>query len=65
MELARGLLFSTLLAVAEAARSAAALRPIIIAPAQFGVPKDYASLTRQLEARGHKVYVAPLTRLSW
>lgn len=41
------------------------LRPVIIAPAQFGVPKDYAGIASQLEARGHRVFVAPLTRLSW
>ena len=40
-------------------------RPVIIAPAQFGVPRDYASLKAQLETRGHTVVVAPLTRLSW
>jgi hypothetical protein len=47
------------------AAPSAALRPIIIAPAQFGVPKDYEVLARLLEERGHKVYVAPLSRLSW
>jgi pimeloyl-ACP methyl ester carboxylesterase len=41
------------------------VRPVIIAPAQFGVPKDYTSIATQLEARGHRVFVAPLTRFSW
>lgn len=39
---------------------------VIIAPAQFGVPKDYDALTRELLARGHpKVTVAPLRRFDW
>lgn len=40
-------------------------RPVIIAPAQFAVPRDYERLAELLVARGHAVYVAPLTRLSW
>jgi len=42
------------------------LPPVVIAPAQFGVPKDYDDLKAQLLARGHpSVTVAPLSRLSW
>ena len=29
------------------------LPPVVIAPAQFGVPKDYDDLKAQLLARGH------------
>lgn len=50
---------------ATAGLATKAVRPIIIAPAQFGVPRDYDTLSKQLEARGHKVFVVPLTRLSW
>ena len=43
------------------------MRPrVIIAPAQFGVPKDYEGLVQQLKERGHaEVTVAPLSRLDW
>ena len=38
---------------------------VIIAPAQFGVPKDYDDLSALLRQRGHTVACAPLSRLSW
>jgi len=39
---------------------------IVIAPAQFGVPKDYDDIKKLLLARGHpRVDAAPLSRLSW
>ena len=38
---------------------------VIIAPAQFGVPKDYDDLSALLRERGHAVACAPLSRLSW
>ena len=38
---------------------------VIIAPAQFGVPKDYDDLSELLRQRGHAVACAPLSRLSW
>lgn len=51
---------------AAAALIARAKLPIIIAPAQFGVPKDYEKLRATLLARGHpSVTVAPLTRFDW
>lgn len=46
----------------------AALRlpDVIIAPAQFGVPKDYEPLRQALLARGHeRVVVCPLRRFDW
>ena len=51
--------------IALACATKALQRPrVIIAPAQFGVPKDYDDLSaaRQL---GHTVACAPLSRLSW
>mmetsp|Transcript_29542 Transcript_29542/g.95247 ORF Transcript_29542/g.95247 Transcript_29542/m.95247 type:complete len:282 (+) Transcript_29542:1955-2800(+) len=44
----------------------ALLPSVVIAPAQFGVPADYASVRSQLLARGHpSVEVAGLSRFDW
>ena len=52
--------------IALACATKALQRPrVIIAPAQFGVPKDYDDLSELLRQRGHAVACAPLSRLSW
>ena len=52
--------------IALACATKALQRPrVIIAPAQFGVPKDYDELSELLRQRGHAVACAPLSRLSW
>ena len=52
--------------IALACATKALQRPrVIIAPAQFGVPKDYDDLSALLRQRGHTVACAPLSRLSW
>ena len=52
--------------IALACATKALQRPrVIIAPAQFGVPKDYDDLSALLRQRGHAVACAPLSRLSW
>lgn len=39
--------------------------PIVLCPAQFGTPEDYTEFVRELESRGHPVFVAPLSKLNW
>mmetsp|Transcript_14608 Transcript_14608/g.43630 ORF Transcript_14608/g.43630 Transcript_14608/m.43630 type:complete len:287 (+) Transcript_14608:174-1034(+) len=54
-------------AIAGAAALTGLNKPrVVIAPAQFGVPKDYDDIKKLLLARGHpRVDAAPLSRLSW
>eukprot|EP00746_Dinoflagellata_sp_MGD_P010188 gnl/MRDRNA2_/MRDRNA2_120950_c0_seq1.p1 gnl/MRDRNA2_/MRDRNA2_120950_c0~~gnl/MRDRNA2_/MRDRNA2_120950_c0_seq1.p1 ORF type:complete len:303 (-),score=47.22 gnl/MRDRNA2_/MRDRNA2_120950_c0_seq1:39-866(-) len=40
-------------------------RPVLICPAQLGEAKDYDSLKATLEAKGHPVYIAQLSRFDW
>jgi hypothetical protein len=39
--------------------------PLILCPAQFGVPADYEEIVGLLRTRGFETYVAPLSRLDW
>jgi hypothetical protein len=41
------------------------LKPVILAPAQFGIPDDYRELSGLLENRGYRLFVAPLSRFDW
>ena len=50
---------------ADAQGLVAKLKPVVLAPAQFGTPADYEDLRVQLERRGYILYVAPLSRLDW
>ena len=52
-------------ALANSVPSSNVLRPVLLAPAQFGVPADYEDLRTLLEARGYRLFVAPLTRFDW
>ncbi len=45
--------------------SGSALKPVILAPAQFGTPNDYDDLTHELKIRGYQLIVAPLSRFDW
>ena len=49
----------------EAARPEPTRDPIVIAPAQFGTPGDYEEFAAELRARGHPVFIAPLTKFNW
>jgi hypothetical protein len=51
--------------VSACAATKDSLRPVILAPAQFGVPDDYRDLSSLLESRGFRLFVAPLSRLDW
>uniref|UniRef100_A0A7S2UYV4 GPI inositol-deacylase n=1 Tax=Fibrocapsa japonica TaxID=94617 RepID=A0A7S2UYV4_9STRA len=42
-----------------------AKKPILIFPAQFSVPNDYLPMCQDLERRGHRAYVAELSRADW
>ena len=60
------MMITTALVLVLSTSSNALMPSVVIAPAQFGVPKDYDGVKKQLLERGHpKVEVAQLTRLDW
>lgn len=53
------------LSVEEQSKPAPSKDPILVCPAQFGTPSDYDSFAADLRARGHPVFIAPLTKFNW